>query len=648
MIVATAGHIDHGKTLLVKALTGVDTDRLPDEKRRGLTIDLGFAYLPDAAAGTIGFVDVPGHERFVHNMLCGVAGIDAALFVVAADDGPMPQTLEHLAILDLLGVRHGLVALTKIDRVPAARTAEVQEAIARLLAPTTLAAARVFPVSAVTGAGIDALDVELRRIAVALPRRAADGNFRLAVDRAFTVAGAGLVVTGTVFSGEVATGDAVRALVAGVDARVRTIHAQSARAERGRAGERCALNLAGAGLKDAGIARGDWIVRGALPPPARKIDARVRVMAAAAQPLRHWTPVHVHLGAAETTARVATLEADAIEPGASGLAQLVLDRPIGAVHGDRLILRDQSARRTLGGGRVIDVHAPPRGRARPERLAALRAMEAADPAGALQARLAGLADAAASGLDLTRFAAGRNLTERETAALFERVPMHRVWDGAAELGFTPAHWNALRSRALETVAAWHRRLPDSPGPPEDRILEGGRLPRAVVVAVAAELVRDGALARTGAEVRLPAHRPGFASAQETVWQRIAAVLEAEEQRPPTVAEIAARIGAQPKAVHGVLDRAARHGLAVRVSDTRFFLPRTVARLAAVAQRLAESSADRRVTAAQFRDASGLGRNLSIDVLDYFDRVRFTRRIGDARIVLKAADEAFADGGTRAR
>ncbi|MCZ7565895.1 MAG: selenocysteine-specific translation elongation factor [Burkholderiales bacterium] len=648
MIVATAGHIDHGKTLLVKALTGVDTDRLPDEKRRGLTIDLGFAYLPDAAAGTIGFIDVPGHERFVHNMLCGVAGIDAALFVVAADDGPMPQTLEHLAILDLLGVRHGLVALTKIDRVPAARAAEVRDAIVRLLAPTTLAAARVFPVSAVTGEGIGALGAELHRLAAALPRRAAAGNFRLAVDRAFSVAGAGLVVTGTVFSGAIATGDAVRALVAGVDARVRNIHAQSAQAERGRAGARCALNLAGAALKDVQIARGDWLVRGALPPPVRKIDARIRVMVGEAQPLRHWTPVHVHLGAAATTARVATLEADAIEPGACALAQLVLDRPIGAVHGDRLILRDQSARRTLGGGHVIDVYAPPRGRARPERLAALRAMEAADPAEALKARLAVLADARANGLDLRQFAACRNLTGDEVAALYAHAPMHRVAAGASEFGFLAEHWRALRARALETVAAWHRRLPDSPGPPEARILEGGRLPPEVVGSVAAELVRDGALARSGATLRLPAHRSTFTPADEALWQRISAVLGAQAQRPATVAEIAGQLGAAPKAVLAVLDRAARRGLAVRISDTRFFPPRTVARLAELAQRLAESNAERRVTAAQFRDASGLGRNLSIEMLDYFDRVRFTRRIGDARIVLKAAAEAFAEGEPGAR
>lgn len=638
MIVATAGHVDHGKTLLVKALTGVDTDRLPDEKRRGLTIDLGFAYLPDEAAGTIGFIDVPGHERFVHNMLCGVAGIDAALFVVAADDGPMPQTVEHLAILDLLDVRHGLVALTKIDRVSAERVAAVRAEIERLLARTTLAGAPIFPASAVTGEGVQQLAGRLRSIAGNLPRRATDGNFRLAVDRTFTVSGAGLVVTGTVFSGELAGGDSVRVLAAGTTGRARTIHAQNAAAPRGRAGERCALNLAGTGLKHDEIRRGDWIVHGPVPDPSARMDARIRVLASEVQPLRHWTPVHVHLGASSVTGRVATLEAKEIAPGTAGLVQIVLEHPIGAVHGDHLILRDQSARRTIGGGRVVDVFPPVRGRARPERLEALRVMESADPAQALAALL----ERAVKGLDLVRFAACRNLSDAESKQLFDTVPMKRVESATQRLGFTSAQWDRLRAAALESVAAWHRRAPDSAGPPEDRILDGKGLTRGVAIAIANELVGAGALARSGAEVRLPTHRSDFAPADAETWTRIAALLEAEDARPPTVAEVAERLGAATKNVQGLLDRAARRGLAVRVSQTRFFLPRTVARLAGIAAALAKENDQGRVTAAAFRDRSGLGRNLSIETLEFFDRVRYTRRVGDARIVLRPATEAFSE------
>lgn len=324
--------------------------------------------------------------------------------------------------------------------------------------------------------------------------------------------------------------------------------------------------------------------------------------------------------------------------------QLVLERAIGAVHGDRLILRDQSAQRTLGGGRVIDVYPPSRGRARSERLEALRAMESADPAPALAALLA----RAVKGLDLMQFAACRNLADEEAERLFGSVPMTRVESGSQRLGFTPANWERLRATAVASVVAWHRRAPDTTGPPEDRILDGKGLPRGVAIAVANELVREGALERSGAEVRLPSHRPDFSPADAGAWQQIAEVLESEAARPPTVAELADRTGMASKSVQGLLDRAARRGLALRVSQTRFFLPHTVGRLAGIVESLAEASADGRVTAAAFRDRSELGRNLSIEMLEFFDRVRFTRRIGDARIVLRSAEEAFPKGASPPR
>jgi selenocysteine-specific elongation factor len=636
VIVATAGHIDHGKTLLVKALTGVDADRLPEEKRRGMTIDLGFAYLR-GEAGTIGFVDVPGHERFIHNMLCGVAGIDCALLVVAADDGPMPQTLEHLSILDLLGIRSGVAALTKIDRVDAARVAAVRSEVERLLAATSLAGAPVVAVSGQTGEGVAELARELHRLAAAQPRRPADGNFRLAVDRAFHVAGAGLVVTGTVFSGRIAVGETVRALHAGDEARVRGLHAQSAPAERGSAGERCALNLAG--LKPADVRRGEWIVAGRLPPPAAKLDARLRVLAGAAEPLRHWTPVHVHLGADQTTGRVALLEGDEIAPGSHALVQLVLARALGAVHGDRVVVRDQSARRTLAGGRVIDVDPPRRGRAKPERLALLRAMEPADAAQALEERLALAQRSGAAGVDLGQFAACRNLRPDELRSLCERLAVHRVSVRSAQIGFLASHWAALRERALRAVDEWHRCEPASTGLAEDRLLGDDARDIAVASAVADELVSEARLVRQGAHLRSPRHQTRLADGDEALWGRLARVLEAEEARPPTIAELAQRAGATPGETLAVLERAARSGLALRVSETRFFLPRTVSRLAGIAQALAAGSPGGRFTAAQFRDASGLGRNLAIDVLDYFDRNRYTRRVGDARMVLRTAAPA---------
>ena len=379
MIVATAGHVDHGKTALVRALTGVDTDRLPEEKQRGLTIDLGFAYHPLDGGQVLGFVDVPGHERFVRNMLAGVGSVDLALVVVAADDGVMPQTREHAAILDLLGVTGCIAVVSKVDKVDAARAAEVGAEIESLLSATGMGGAEVHRVSALSGAGMDALAAALRQRALGLAARAANGRFRLCIDRVFTLKGAGLVVTGTVHAGTAHTGERLVVTPGGHEARIRGIHAQDRPAERARAGERCALNLSGRGLGPGTIARGDWVVDRAMHAPGDRIDVRLRVLPAETRALRHWTPVHVHLAASHSTARVAVLGAGGIAPGEDGRVQVVLDRPLHALAGDRIVIRDQSATRTMGGGTVIDPFSPKRGRARPARLAWLDAIEGIGP-----------------------------------------------------------------------------------------------------------------------------------------------------------------------------------------------------------------------------------------------------------------------------
>ena len=318
MIVATAGHVDHGKTALVRALTGVDTDRLPEEKKRGLTIDLGFAYHPLDAEHVLGFVDVPGHERFVRNMLAGVGSIDLALVVVAADDGVMPQTREHTAILDLLGVSECIAVVSKVDKVDAARADEVSGQIDALLSDTGMRRAKIHRVSALSGAGVEALAGALRERALGLAARAADGRFRLCVDRAFMLRGAGLVVTGTVHAGVAATGERLVVTPSGYEARIRGIHAQDRPAGHARAGQRCALNLAGRDIEAGAIVRGDWLVDRTLHAPTDRIDVRLRVLPGEPRPVRHWTPVHAHLAAAHSTARVAVLGAGSIAPESAG------------------------------------------------------------------------------------------------------------------------------------------------------------------------------------------------------------------------------------------------------------------------------------------------------------------------------------------
>jgi selenocysteine-specific elongation factor len=381
-----------------------------------------------------------------------------------------------------------------------------------------------------------------------------------------------------------------------------------------------------------------------VPPPARKIDCRLRVLPGEARALAHWTPVHVHLGAAEATGRVALLEAASLRPGESGLAQLVLDRPIGALRGDGIVIRDTSAQRTIGGGRVIDVYPPVRGRAKPERLAHLAAMARDDDGDALAALL----DGADRGVNLARFAANRNLTAAEAEALFARVPMQAVTTDAGRVGFSPARWDALKSAARETLAAWHRRSPDAVGPAEDRVLPsaGIAVPRAVAAAVVADLVRAGEVVKEGLGVRLAAHRPSLAPADAALWRKVSACLDAAGLRPPSLAEIAAAVGENPKKLESALVRLGRLGLLVRVSDNRFYRPAELRALGEMAAELAAASDKRLVTAASFRDRSALGRNLAIEVLEYFDRIKFTRRIGDAHQVVRPAAEALS-GPTRA-
>src|SRR5450755_2471287 len=381
MIIGTAGHIDHGKTTLVRALTGVDTDRLPEEKARGISIELGYAYTPIEQGNLLCFVDVPGHERFVHTMLAGATGIDLALLVVAADDGVMPQTREHLNILMLLGVGEGAIALTKIDAVSESRVGEVEREVRNLVASTQLAGAPIFPVSGRTSAGVETLRQFLEERARQHRASMDEGYFRLAVDRSFTLHGIGTVVTGTVHSGEVRVGADVVVAPEGRAARVRCIHAQDRDAELGTVGQRCALNLAGIARDQ--VRRGDWIVAPAVALTTDRFDARLTLLADGRKSLRSGATVHVHLGAAHVPGRAALLDAtlsaeadrDELLPGKSRLVQFVLQTPIAAWHGDRFIVRDASATRTLGGGQVLDPFAPARYRRSPERLEVLAALE---------------------------------------------------------------------------------------------------------------------------------------------------------------------------------------------------------------------------------------------------------------------------------
>ena len=631
MIVGTAGHIDHGKSALIRALTGVDTDRLKEEKARGISIDLGFAYLPLPEGGVLGFVDVPGHERFVRNMLAGASGIDFALLVIAADDGVMPQTREHLAILDLLGVSRGLVALTKIDLAEADWIAAVKDDIRTTLAPTVLAGAPILPVSSTTREGIEALREALAAAATEHRPRRAQGRFRLAVDRCFSLTGPGTVVTGSVMSGEVSVGDSVTVSPSGLAARVRSIHAQNRPAERGVVGQRCALNLAGDGVSRHVIRRGDLVLEPALHAPTARIDAELRLLAGERKPLGHWSAVRLHHAACEVGARVALLSDEPVRPGETARVQLVLERPIAAAVQDRFILRDAAGKRTIGGGRLLDLRAPQRRRRTPARLAQLDALAEPDPASAVSATLSRWP----FHLEVVGFARDRALGEKEMRAILAATPHVRIDDDGAAWLASPQTWTQLTASARAAVAAFHTTHPDMPGLAPERLAKAlePELPARVGLAIVDALVDRGVLAAQGGAVRSPEHRFGLDARDQALWTKIEPRLSgAERFRPPRAIELAPLLGAPEADVRRVLKALAREQRVIEIAPAHFFRRDTVDEMAVAVAEIAAAQPEGEVSAAQVRDRFDNGRKVAIQILEYFDRRGLTLRRGDLRRV----------------
>jgi selenocysteine-specific elongation factor len=625
MIVGTAGHIDHGKTSLVRALTGVDTDRLKEEKERGISIELGYAYGPLGNGEVLGYVDAPGHERLVHTMAAGACGLDFALLVVAADDGVMPQTREHLAILELLGVARGAVALTKIDLVDAGRLQEAEAEIRSVLGETVFREAPIFPVNATAAEhpGVLALRDHLHRAATQMLARRDDGLFRLAIDRVFTLAGHGVVVTGTVFSGQVCTGDTVTLMPANAPVRVRSIHAQNRASDRGHAGQRCALNIVGVDKHE--ISRGDWLAAPGSLAATMRIDVHLRLLPGSDASLKTWSPIHVHIGAAHRVAHVVVLESEHLSAGEAGRVQLVFDAPVCARPGDRFITRDARAARTLGGGRVLDPFAPSRKRRSAERLRWLDAIERLiDGEGVAPL----LADA--------RFGVKVSTLVGLSGCASGRIPLpaEAMVIGAGEDRFVimASRWRALRERALSVLRDFHASVPDEPGPDAGRLrrMAFHDLPPALWRALLDELTHERLVTRNGAWLHLPEHVVTLCDSDQALAKQLQSLIADGRADPPWVRELAAALHEPEQRVRAILRKRVLQGAVYQVVRDLFYDKHAIEELAAIfATEVREHGA---VNAAHYRDAIGLGRKRTIQILEFFDRIGYTRRVHDVHVL----------------
>ncbi|KGA56874.1 selenocysteine-specific translation elongation factor [Proteus vulgaris] len=614
MIFATAGHVDHGKTTLIQAITGVNTTHLPEEKKRGMTIDLGYAYWRQDDGTSIGFVDVPGHEKFLSNMLAGVGGISHALLIVACDDGVMTQTIEHISILHLAGCPQVTVILTKADRVTSARIEEVRAQTTDVLANLGWQHPDIFVTSAPSGEGIPALRdylVELHQQEQQHPQW--HKRFRLAIDRVFSIKGAGLVVTGTALAGQISVGDTFWLTGADKPARIRALHAQNHPVESAGAGHRIAINITGDVSKE-NVSRGDWLLSQKPNYQAHK----VLVSLIADEPLKHWQPVHIHHGTRHITGRVALLNEANDTPQ---LAELILDEPLWLVDNDRLILRDISAQRTLAAAKVLHLHSPRRGKRQREFLTWLHQLDKADSA------RANLALCLPKGeLSLNQFAWAQQLTENALEQLLETFELVNV----AGIILSKNNADNAKQKLLNTLEEYHQQHNDQMGVGRSR-LKRMALPTyhdELVYHLIEQLRKEGAISQSRGWLHLPTHGLAFSSKQESLWQH--AKVYFEQSEPWWVRDLANEMKIDEKEIRSLLRKAAQLGLIIPIIADRYYTHTSIEKFASIIVKYNENNGS--VTAADFRDELSVGRKLAVQILEYFDRTGFTRRKKDLHIL----------------
>ncbi len=615
MIVTLAGHVDHGKTSLVHALTGVNTDRLEEEKKRGLTIDLGFAYIDE---GKIGFVDVPGHHKFIHNMVAGVASEQFALLVIAADDGPMPQSREHLSILSLVGIKRGAIALTKCDRVDEARIKRCLDEITALTQGTFLHQAQVFRTSTEQTDSFNPLLEKLRSEANESKIKQTNTAFRLAIDRAFSIRGAGLVVTGTVHSGQLALDDTLFHFPSGKTVRVRDIRCQNQTASSASGGERCALNITGLSLDE--VKRGDWLSAYDTAHYS-ELSVKIDVLKDFPRPVKHWTPVHIYHATSHSTGRLALLSEDKIEPAHSAAVDLICDLPLAVRAGDRLVIRDHSLDLTLGGGTVIHTRRQGTQRRRADTHKTL--LQNYDQPTATQSCRT-LLDAGY--FHIQPFLDTWQISQQTLSELLQQHQATQL----DQLAISKTYIASVAKEILARLESEAKSNASSTGLKENAF---GDVPPVLRTHILNALAQSGRIKNAGGTYSLASHTADLPEALQQIWQRLEQSLNVKQA--PSSGDLAKQWQMQQSQLETSMQELVKRGLLVRVAKHRFYLP---AQLQILAQEVKQLAATKPFSVKEFRDLTGIGRNIAIEILEYFDGRGFTRRQNNERVVLRDSYE----------
>jgi selenocysteine-specific elongation factor len=632
LILGTAGHIDHGKTSLVKALTGTNTDRLKEEKERGITIELGFAHLELGDDVQFGIVDVPGHERFVRTMVAGVGGMDLVMLVIAADEGVMPQTREHLEICQLLGVKKGLVAITKCDMVDEEWLHFVAEDVREYLAGTFLGEAPIVPVSAKTNAGLEELKSALMDLASEVCEKSDHGFFRLPVDRVFTVAGFGTVVTGTLLSGRIATGDEVEILPSGLASRVRSVQSHGTKADSGAAGQRLAVNLQGVDHGD--MSRGDVVVPRGIFRATRTVDARIDYLASAQRELKHRATLRLHSATYEVAAQVILLDRDTLAPGESAFVQLRLKSPVLLLPGDYFIVRSYSPQITVGGGVVVDPAPPRRRRRSAQALELLHALDEGDDADKL---LLLVQESLLSGLTLEDIVIRSGLLEKAVdsalAGLLSQGSVVQVVK-KPRMFLSKAAFDELKSLLLAGLEDYVRENPLKEGIGKEELKS--HIPKRSDLrffgTVLHALEKEEKIVVDRELVKIPGHRASAVVGQAGLLTQLEHALRIGGNEPPSVKELCAQVHSGEKDVLDHLGLLVREERVVKVKSDLFYAPESLQALRE--QLVAFLREHGEIVPPQFRELTGLSRKYMIPLLEYFDQEKLTIRVGDKRVLRK--------------